>query len=943
MRNSLLLAVLLVCTPIAAQATNDLWEPNNTPQAAVPMWNHISPAGRMGGYGISLNGRPIANQLVIISNDTDWFRIGGVVAVPTGTMNVYLNQTDVISSPLALEVTDTTGQTVLAGPSTGSPSYVVQTAPQALYDGARATIAVTNGTQYLIRVWAPGGVPSNVAVPYEISVEFSTADSAEGNYSNNFPGASPNPDFTSGNPANATPSGFGAGNAKTYTNMSWRGWDYYMVKLTSPAIIAVNLGNFTNLATPETNFDVFWVRRDGIVIPPGPPGTAMAGATDTFPTGWPGLSPIDVVVTTPNASEQLTTPPLSPGVYYFQVMAWDLSPSPGMNLFNYAGNYDISFSMSTASDDALEGPTNSQNDIAQNATTLPLGETTNLRLLFNPEGIEEDWYKINVADGGNVSVRLTIDAPTTDQMDIRLYKPNAANPGQDADLVDASLINNPGLATGFVKAGTTASEIVGTWGSVGNSGNTGLPAGEYLVRITRGANLSIGGTLQTQTYRLNATVAQAVDVAPDDSREPNNTFAQATTAANTHLELPRGLTSNLKAMDVRDIYRVPNVPSGQSVEVSLIYDASSTVELDVAILDLNMGANFATTGVATLLAFNSGNETAPGSVVTVSGTAGNTWANPPTSGAIYIFIQRWNSVGTAYSLNVNINGADPLPPLRINSVNVTPSSVAAPNNAQVTVAVENTSGAAVDVATLALTFTHSTGANVAGEYNLSGPTPTLPASIAANSTQNFTFTATSSITGTNGVVTVAASGTDGGGEPLLGAPKGTFTLTGAQAAAPNLVYQSVSASGLLNPGGSLTVSILVRNDGTAGGTFGNTPPIDFAFDQDGTSVTGLFFGPSAPSQVLPLTIGIGETRSVTWSFTISDNCPLGATRVVVSGGGPDNPATQGIANFNIAIKRTTASSGGSGGCAVSSPALPWLALIAAAGLAALWRRRLRLH
>lgn len=939
MRYSLLVIALIACAPLMAQAANDLWEPNNTPQAAAPMWNHISPAGRMGGYGFALNGRPIANQLVIISNDTDWYRIGGIVAVPTGTMNVYLNQTGELSHLLSLEVTDTTGQTILAGPSTGSPSYIVQAAPQALYDGARASIPVTNGTEYLIRVWAPTPPPSNIAVPYEISVEFSNADSAEGNYSNNFPGSSPNPDFTSGNPADATPTGFGAGNAKTYTNMSWRGWDYYMVKLSSPASITVDLGNFTNLPTAATNFDLYWVRRDGIVLPPGPPGTAVAGATDTFPNGWPGMSPIDSALTTPNTSEQLTTPPLSPGVYYFQVVAWDISPSPGVILFNYAGNYDISVTLTAASDDALEGPTASQNDTAQNATTLPLGETANLRLLFNPEGIEEDWYKINVADGGNISVRLTLDGPTTDHMEIRLYKPNAANPGQAADLVDSSLLNNTGLAAGFAKTSVTASEIVGTWGSVGNSGNTGLPSGDYLVRVTRGNNFSIGGVLQTQTYRLNATVSQAVDVAPDDSREPNNTFAQATNAANTYLELPRGLTTNLKAMDGVDIYRVPGVPQGQSAEISLIYDASSTIELDVAVLDLNMGPNFATTGVATILVGNVGNETTASSIVTVTGTAGASWAPPPSTGALFIMVQRWNSVGTVYSINVNINGADPLPPLRINSVNVTPSSVAAPNNAQVTIAVENLSGNAVDLATLALSFTHSTGADVGGEYSLSGPTPTLPASIAANSTQNFTFTATSSTTGTNGAVSVGASGTDGSGNQLLGTPKGNFTLTGAQAAVPDLVYQSVSASGLLNPGGSLTVNIVVRNDGTAGGTFGNTPPIDFAFDQNGSSVTGMFFGPSTPSQTLPFTLGIGESRSINWNFTISDNAPLGSTRVVVSGGGPDNPSTQGTANFSISIRKNTATSGGSGGCAIGGPALPWLLVLGAGALAALRRRR----
>lgn len=938
MRNIALLTLL--CTaPLLAQVTNDNWEPNNTAATAVDMFMQVSPATTMGGYRLSLAGRPFDDQLKITPNDNDWFKVGQVFTVPNGTMKVYVNQTSNLQYALSAQITDSTGATVLAGPGVGT--YFTLASPNNpnpgldLYDGARAETAVTGGSVYLIRVYANPPVPSGNSVDYELSIEFTPSDSAEGSYSNNFPGWAPNPAFPAGsNPSEATPSGYGAGNAKLYQSVSWRGFDYYMVRLTSPAIITVDLGNFANMPATTVNYDVYWMRQDGLMIPSSAPGQPLAGASDTFPMGWPG--PGIAVVTTPNSSEQITTPALSPGVYYFQVLTWDTSAGTLALGYN-AGNYDITFTLTSASDDALEGTAPNENDTAANAATLPPGTTSNLRLLFNPSGEEEDWYKVTLADGDNLNVRLTVTQPSTDDLNIILYRPNATTPGAAADLVDSSFINNTDTAT---KGGTTASEVVGTWGSVGNSGNTGLPAGDYLVRIVNGNSLSQGGVPQNGGYSLTVTISFSnVDIAPEDSKEPNDSAAQAFATANTYLELSRGMNSGLKAMDFQDWFRVPAVQRNHSVEITLIYDSGANTDLDIVVFDQNFGPNYATTGAMSVLASSFANENSPGAVVTVSGTAGSTWGTSPNTAPIFVAIQRWNSLGASYTINVNINNANPLPPLRMNSMNINPTSFTAPAGTQVTVQVENIGATPADVATMTLRLTHATGAIVTNQYTITGPTPALPATIAAASTQNFVFDIGSTTQCTNGVVTVSVTATDGSGNPLLGAPNGTFTLSGGQAPAPLLVYQQVSASGMTNPGGNVTLSLVIRNDGTAGGVFGDTPPITFTFTQGATDVTGFFSGPTAPSQTLPMNVAIGQVRTVSWTWIIGTNPSLGTTTITAGGGGPDNPATPATVNFNLSLPRNKDKSGSSGCVLGAAPA--WLPLAAIASLAAIRRRRRR--
>lgn len=938
MRNVALMA-LLCAAPLIAQTTNDNWEPNNTVAQATDMYMQISPATTIAGLSLALGGRPFDDQLIITPNDNDYFRVGQVFSVANSTMTVYVNQTSNPQYALSVQILDSTGATVLAGPGTGT--YTTLASPSNpnpgldMYDGARAATAVTAGSVYLVRVYANPPVPSGNSVNYELSLEFSPSDITEGNYSNNFPGWSPNPAFpAASNPAEGTPSGYGAANAKLFQSVSWRGFDYYMVNLTSPAIITVDLGGFANMPAATTNYDLYWIRDDGLMIPASAPGQPLDGASDSFPNGWAGVASL-ASVTTPNTSEQITTPALSPGTYYFSVVAWDLSAPPNIGLGYDAGNYDIEFTLTAASDDALEGTSPTENDTAANAATLPAGTTGSLRLLFNTDGTEEDWYKVTLADGENLNVRLTVTAPATDDLNIILYHPNATTPGAAADLVDSSFINNTETVT---KGTTTASEVVGTWGSVGNTGNTGHPAGDYLVRVVSGNSLIAGGVPQNGGYSLTVTISFSnVDVAPDDNKEENDSPATAFAAGNTYLELSRGMNFGLKAMDFQDWYRVPSVQRTHSVEITLIYDGGANTDLDVIVFDQNFGPNYATTGAISQLASSFANENSPGAVVTVNGTAGSTWTTAPNTAPIFVAIQRWNSLGASYTINVNINNLNPLPPLRMNSMNINPTAVTAPAATQVTVQVENIGATPADVATMSLHLVHAAGADVTSQYTITGPTPALPATITATSTQNFVFDITSTTQCTNGVVTVSVTATDGNGDPLLGSPTGTFTLSGGQAPAPQLVYQQVLASGMTQPGGNVTLTLLIRNDGTAGGTFGDTPPITFAFTQGATDVTGFFSGPTAPSQTLPMTIAIGQVRSVSWTWIIGSNPSLGTTTITASGGGPDNPATPATVNFNLALPKNKDKSGG-GGCALAGGPL-WLPLAAIGSLVAMRRRR----
>lgn len=256
----------------------------------------------------------------------------------------------------------------------------------------------------------------------------------------------------------------------------------------------------------------------------------------------------------------------------------------------------------------------------------------------------------------------------------------------------------------------------------------------------------------------------------------------------------------------------------------------------------------------------------------------------------------------------------------------------------------NSTTTAATLATLALKLTLSTGADVTSEYTISGPTPTLPQAIAASSFQDFVFVITPNTTPalpTNGNVIVSASGTQTGGAKILGANiTGTFTTTGGTAAGPNLIYQSITVSGNLKPGGVANVAVNVRNVGTLGGTY--NMPGSITFMQGATDVTANFTAASTPvSPALPDLIGAGQTKMYTFTFAIGATTPLGTTTVSVSGGLADNPTSPGTGTFVVKSPFTVKGGGGGGGC-VAAESTPWMpALLAAAvpALALLRRRR----
>lgn len=914
------LTLILFAGTLAAQ---DSWEPNNAPAQSKQIFNHVGQSGWVAGFGFSVGTAGTNNvyeSLTITAADQDWFTIPGGAITANTTLQVFMNQAGFTAFRLAMQVTDSTGATVLSGPGGVGVYSQFDSSQGALMDGARCQINAVAGTSYLVRIYYPTGgptIPSGTEIPYDLSIEMGTTDSAEGTYSNNFPGFIPTP-FASGaaNAADATPTGPGVN--KAFTGMSWRGYDYYMVNLgNTSAAITVTLNNLApSVAT--YNFDVYWVDSSGALFFASGPGVALEGAADTFPNGWTSAGPSQVTV--PNTSEVIVTPPLTGGVHYFHVMVWDLSGT-GITVPYVGGTYNITFSYTAAADDAFE-----QNDDASTAATIGTGTTSNLKMLGDVTGVEQDWYKINVANGENLDVRMTLSAPGTDNLNIYLYQPNTTAPGQATDMIDMSAITNQDAVT---KGATTATEMVGTWGTVGPSGSTGLAAGEYYIRVTA-VGIPINGT-----YSLTITKAGTVDIGPEDNREPNDNIAEASDPLNTANLLLPGMNTNLKMKDFNDQYKF-QCNNNATVEVTMYYDGSPSTDLDLLLVDL------AGEG---LVAQSRVNENSAGAVVTVTGTAGDFYRNatppqtPPNSGMFYVAVQRWASVGATYALNLNVNGANPAPKLNLNSVTATPGAVTAPNSTTVNVSITNTDAVnPVTLNTLALTLTHSGGANVTSEYTITGPTPTLPFAIPASGTQVFAFTVTSAVTSTNGVVTVSVAGTVQGGGGIAGTATGTFTLSGGTNPSAVLVYQSVTVSGNLKPGGSATVRATVRNNGTLGGTYND--PASITFMQGASDITANFTQTGTSNPVLPQQVNAGQSIQVTWTFAISNPITLGAATVTITGGAPDNPATPGTGNFNITVTKLGAGKGGGGGCATGTQGnTAWLLLLAAPALLLCRRRK----
>ena len=955
----------LLASGLCAQAqTNDSWEPNNSAGGAVPWPNTlIGSSGTFAGfefqYGPPAGGpngqtREIAQDLIILPADEDWFQ---VTAPIDGVMTVYMNQINFTEQPssfrLVLQILNQAGSLVFAGPNSGTYSQLNVNSPTPdAYNGARAQTNVTQGTIYNVKVFYPIGglpLPTTAAIRYQLSVEFGNPDPSEGTYGNQFPGYRPKTGL--GQEADATPTAPGAANARVLTNRSYNGYDYYMVQLNQPASITFQIENIQPLG-PNFNFDVYWVRTDGALLSEtlvNPISGAMQGAEDSFPNGWDPLGPM--VVNTPRATETLITPPLVPapstppasgpipGTYYFHVVCWQLSATTGITLTRVGGTYTVRVILTSQSDDTLEGVGLNQNDTADKAMSLPVGTTNNLRLLNDPEGFEEDWYKVRVNNGESLEVRMVVTQPATDDLNIRLYKPNPdpMKAGGPADLIDFSTIPNHDAQT---KGAATPREIVGTWGTVGVNGNSQLPDGDFLIRITQGNLLHQCG------YSLIVTIPTPFLVAPEDAFEPNNNWATVSAVNSTYLELQPGLTKGLKCMDQEDWFKF-KARRSDNVQVTMRYDAGPDVDLDLLMYDLNGGPNAVTDNVPEFLgAPNFTVENAPGMNVVVQATAGTTWIAggkiAPQTGFIYVQVRRWGTRASRYELNINVNNGTPIPPLVADQIQVTNATIAVPNSTDVVVAIRNQGAFDASLADLNLRLTHSSGANVTAEYTITfnGSSP-LPEIIPAAQTNLYPFNVTSTASSTSGTVYVTIEGLTGTGLQLVGSPRTQFVLTGGLPPAPKLIYSGVEVTGTLAPSGVAFVRATVRNEGTQGGFYEDNV-VSFNFSQSSANVTNSFIrSPDNTAPQLPTIIGAGNTVEVVFVFTIRQTVGLGDTTVTVAAGGPQNPVNPGIGTFLMEPQFSTQKRPDSAECGVAAgaPLAPPASALLLAGVALLRRRR----
>ncbi len=937
------LAVLAIVAAVftgalGAQATNDTWEPNNSLAAAKQVIaTHYSPNAI---WGELFNSPTINDQLILITGDVDVFQSGA----PAGTITIYCRQSSVLpaTAQIGVELYDA-AQTLLAGPASGAPAYrILRTDGTGTsgvpdpYNGVVVSAALGAAGNIFIRFnVAAGAVPAATGMNYEWSMETSTAttvpDASEGNYSNN---------FLLQTATDATPAGAASPRVTTLNGRTYTGWDYYKVSLPQSGRIAVSLTNFPTVSgTTAINYDIYWLTDQGNcgVL-------SYDGASDTFPApNFQFTFPATV-----STSEALTTGPLAVGTYYFQVLAWVQIAPATIGFYNNAGDYDISFTCTNVADDVYDIAPNN-NDTAATASTLTAGVHNNLKMYFSTNGSEADWFKVNVPNGGTLEVQLTHGAPATDDLNVELYKPNPTTPGAATDRIDFTIIPNNNTAA---KGAVTPKEIVGTWGTVGTSGNTGAASGDFLIRVIPG-NVPANGTYSLTIYingLAGATPLVAINIAPDDAREPNDSNAES--RANNQTRLLSGLNTGLKSMDGEDWYKV-QASNNQPVEITLIYNAAADIDLDLQVFDMNTGAGL-------LLDVNDGlmdedltAQPAGLAKVVVATTAGSAYTAQaltpvPASGDIFIRVLRWGSRGAKYSLNVNINNLSPLTPVQVNSLAITPPKsidASVSGSITVTVNVSNTAGTGtLNLTQLSLKLTHTQGADVTAEYTISAPTPTLPAALAGGANTNFTFTVTGNPSCTNGQVIISVAAQVGTAK-VPGDPTDAFNVVGGVAAVPQLAYTVIRAGGgsNLTAGGVLILEALVNNTlGRATGTFNAPAAIDFS-SATVPNLNSQFILSGTASPLPPLTVAVGQTVTVRWTYAISPTAAVGTVNVTFTGGGADNPSS-GSGSFVLG-GGTGNSPGGGGGCVaadVSDSRLPWgLALVAAMSLLTLGLRRRR--
>lgn len=932
-----LVALMLVaglCAPLYAQATNDGFEPNNNlAGATVAGCTHYSSQNI---FGVLFNAPSFNEQLYLVSGDVDYFLINGA---PDSVASVYVYQEGLAPTTAAIgvEVLDANG-VVLAGPLSPPTAYrTLRTNGTGTsgvndpYNGAVASATVTPAGNIYLRFYVvSGGIPSGQNLAYHWSVEFSTAtllpDASEGLYSNNH--------FLA-NAADATPAGTGSPRTTTLNARTYTGWDYYKVTLPQPGRINVSLTGFaTTTGTQQINFDLFWIADTGGVL-------SFEGASDTFP-------PPNFNLTFPaavNTSEALTTAPLGAGTYYFHVLSWVQLPPNQIGFYYTAGNYNIAFTVTNVTDDIYDTGSGN-NDTAATAATLAAGVHSGLKMFYSSGLNEQDWYKVNVPNGGTLEVHLTHTAPATDNLDIELYRPNAANPGLIDDRIDFTFIPNNN-STVKTPAGTTPKEIVGIWGTVGSGGTTGYAAGDYLIRVIPG-NVPADGTYSLTVYVNGAAggpTLTPLSIAPEDTREPNDTLAEAQTSASARLL--GGLTPGLKAMDGADWYKI-SASNGQSVEVTLIYTAGTEMDLDLEVYDMNTGSGALSNVADGLMNRNLTRESAGFQKVVVTANAGDAYAalglTPPASGDIYFRVFRWASRGMNYAVNVNINNANPLTPLQINSVTVAaPKTMDASlgGSVNVTVNVSNTAAmGSENLTSLTLRLTHALGATVTTEYTITAPTPAMPVAVAAGASQNITFQITGNPATTNGIISVNAVGLSGT-RRLPGDPADTFTVSGGVPAVAQLTYSNIRAGTTSNlvPGGVLILEAVVSNaTGRATGTF--NAPGSITFLAGSTTVTYQYVSTGTTNPVLPVAIPAGQTRTISWTYAIDGFATLGSITVSLAGGGGDNPVS-GNGSFTLGSSLNPGPKGSGGGCSTGDDPRP-LWLLVSLLLPALWFSRRRL-
>lgn len=932
------LALLLVCmlASAAKAQTPDAFEPNNSFAAASATTNsQYSPTAI---WGVLFTSPTFNDQLTLTAGDNDYFLMQ---TVPAGTITVYAYQSSLTPSTAALgiEVFDA-AQTLLCGPASGATVYkVLRTDGSGTsgtpdpYNGVAATATIAATGDVVIRVFVQtGAIGATATMNYEWSVEFNNGttlpDASEGAFSNN---------FFPVNATNATPAGVASPRTTNLTSRTYTGWDYYRINLPQSGRIQVDLSNFpTASGMNQLNYDLFWVSSTGNygVL-------SFDGATDTFP-------PPNFNLTFPatiNTAETLTTPPLAPGDYFFQVLAWiQIAPST-IGFYRTAGNYDILFTVTNVADDVYDTGANN-NDTAATAATLAPGVHSNLKMYFSDSGAEEDWYKVTLANGATLEVQMTIGQPTTDDLNIELYKTSSGTPGALADRIDFTFIPNDNTTA---KGGATPKEIVGTWGGVGSLGNTGHGAGDYLIRVRVG-NIPSNGTYQLAVFvngAAGATTLTPVNVAPEDAKEPNSSNAEA--RATNNCRINSGLNTGLKAMDGDDWYKVQNVQNNRPVEITLVYVAATDIDLDIEVYDLNTGAGALIDVNDGFLANDLTRETAGLRKVVVTATTGAAYtalgATAPATGELFIRVLRWASRGASYQINVNINNATPLTPLEMTSVVVTPPKTldaSVSGAVTINVNISNTSGTTpVDVTALTLKLTHSLGADVTTEFTITGPTPALPATIVAGGSTSFAFVVTGNPTCTNGTV-IASATANAGTNRIPGDPTDSFTVTGGIAALPALAYTVIRAGtgSNLTQAGVLILEVIVNNTlGRATGVYNAPAAVDFT--RGATSVNSDYIVSGAPTPTLPITVPVGQTRTVRWTYSISSTAQLGTITVTLTGGIADNPAS-GSGTFTLGNSLSSGTKIG-GSCSTSDESgLPWaLALAALLPLAALKLRRRR--